>query len=437
MPSIFKVLENEDHALATERDEIIGRAESEKAAGNRTALFADGEQERLDAINDRRDQIRGELSTLGESRRLDRVSAAADDDEEGVITELGAYARGGDRRPMSQRFLEADEWQGYIDQIAGPSGQISLTTRVQSPKVEMNGLLPGPRPHALITGGGATSAGALVVPDQSGMFDEGALQRPLSILDIITRGTTDSDSVEFVRMTGFTNNAAPVPEADSTDPTDTTGLKPQSAIALERVSTTVKTIAHWEAATKRALADGGQIRTILDNFLRYGLQEELEDQIVAGSGAGENFTGLDNTSGVQAQAWDTDIFTTTRRARTKVRTVGRARATAYLLHPNDWEEFELALDNEGRFYSGGPFGTQDTPRLWRLPVVESEAVPEGKAWVGDFRKIVLWDRQQTTVEASDGVENFFLKNLVAILAEMRAAMGILRPSAFVEIDLTA
>jgi len=30
-----------------------------------------------------------------------------------------------------------------------------------------------------------------------------------------------------------------------------------------------------------------------------------------------------------------------------------------------------------------------------------------------------------------------VRNMIAILAEMRAAMGIIRPSAFVEVDLTA
>jgi hypothetical protein len=38
---------------------------------------------------------------------------------------------------------------------------------------------------------------------------------------------------------------------------------------------------------------------------------------------------------------------------------------------------------------------------------------------------------------SDSHSDFFIRNLVAILAEMRAAFGVLRPAAFVEIDLTA
>ena len=48
------------------------------------------------------------------------------------------------------------------------------------------------------------------------------------------------------------------------------------------MSTTVKTIAHWIPITKRAAADAAQVRTLVDNFLRYGLNEELEDQMLTG-----------------------------------------------------------------------------------------------------------------------------------------------------------
>jgi HK97 family phage major capsid protein len=57
--------------------------------------------------------------------------------------------------------------------------------------------------------------------------------------------------------------------------------------------------------------------------------------------------------------------------------------------------------------------------------------------VGDFRKCVLWEREGASIQVSDSHANFFIRNMVAILAEMRAAFGILQPNALVEIDLTA
>jgi HK97 family phage major capsid protein len=204
----------------------------------------------------------------------------------------------------------------------------------------------------------------------------------------------------------------------------------------------VRNIAHWIPATKRILADAGQIRTIIDNFLRYGLDEELEDQMINGDGTGQNFSGIANVAGTQAQAWDTNILVTTRRARTKVRTVGRATPTAFLLNPADWETVALTRDDSGAAAGTGGFmfgspAAMAAPTLWGLPVVESEAVPAGVGYVGDFRTLVLWDREQATVQVSDSHADFFIRNMVAFLAEVRAAFGALRPSAIVEMDLTA
>lgn len=306
-----------------------------------------------------------------------------------------------------------------------PNGHVPDRASVKSPGVEVK---------TLITGVSSTSGGALVVNDRLNIVDPGTFMRPLTVMDLITRGTTGSDTVEYVREGTHTNNAAPVAEATATG--DGTGAKPESAMALSIVTEVVKTIAHWIPATRRALADAGQLRTLIDTFLRYGLDEELEDQVLNGDGVGENFTGIYNTTGTSTQAWDTNILTTTRKARTKVRTLGRGTPTGYLLHPTDWETIDLLQDNEARYYFGGPSAI-GSPRLWGLPVVESEANAVGAGLVADWRLAMLWDREQSQILVSDSHSDFFIRNLLAILAELRAAFGVIRPAAFVEIDLTA
>jgi HK97 family phage major capsid protein len=334
-----------------------------------------------------------------------------------------------DRRSIGQQFIESQEWTEYRKAVASPA--VTFRSLLHPTRSEQ---------RTLLTGAGDTLGGAFVFNDVQPGYVANGLQRPLTIRDIITVGRTDSDTVEYVRITSLTNNADAVPESTATaDPgamTTANGVKPESAIAFAKVTTTVKTIAHWIPATKRALSDAGQLRTIIDNFLRYGLEEELEDQIVTGAASGEDFDGIGNVTGVQAQTWDTDLLTTTRKARTKVRTVGRATPTAYLMNPADWETIDLLQDNEARYYFGGP-AQMGQPRLWGLPVVESEAVTAGQAYVGDFRTCVLWEREQASIQVSDSHANFFIRNMVAILAEMRAAFGILQPTALVEIDLTA
>jgi HK97 family phage major capsid protein len=427
--NLLAVLEQERAEAEAEENEIAAAAAS---AGKLT----DDQRARLEALKQQLETNATDIAREQERQGRARTAPAAsrESDAPGPITPLGPLSQ--PPKSIGERFVESDEWKLFVAQVA-PNGFSERSPIGRSPAVQFEslGVLHRPR-AAVLQGGVATSAGALVVPGQTGIVADQGLVRPLTIRDIITVGSTDSDAVEYVKLTGRTNNAAPVPEADSADSADTTGLKPESAMTLARVVETVKTLAHWIPATKRALSDAGQLRTLVDAFLRDGLAEELEDQIITGDGTGENFMGLANVSGTQAQPFDTDLLTTTRRARTKVRTVGRARATAYLMHPNDWEDIDLLVDNEARFYGSGPFAL--TPaRLWGLPVVESEACPEGTAYVGDFRKIVLWDREQASIQASDAPRDFFLKNMVAILAEMRAAMGVIQPNAFVEIDLTA
>lgn len=367
--------------------------------------------------------MRQALADLGEGVELDEKSGERRTPSGLIVPDAKAS--------LGETFVKSGEYQALMQ--SAPNGVFGKDHRVQSRPVGYK---------ALVTGGSDTSGGAFVTNQMMGLqVGQLAFQRPLRLRDVVTNLTTTSDTIEYVRMTSQTNNAAPVAESTATADPGTmnaaNGVKPESALAWAKVTTPVRTIAHWIPLTKRALSDAAQVRSIIDAFLRYGLEEELEDQMVAGDGTGENLEGLSTVSGVQAQAWDTDPLTTTRKAKTKVRLVGRSVANAYLLNPSDLETIDLLQDNEARFYFGGPSGAGTAGTLWGLPVIETEAVPAGTGYVGDFRKAVLWDREQASITISDSHANFFIRNMVAILAEMRAAFGVIQPNAFVEIDLTA
>lgn len=387
---------------------------------------ATGVKARIDQAKADNDLTR-QLGDLGDGIGLLPEGAKGRTDVGGDGSALWTPRKG---ESLGTAFAKSDQLRAMLKQY--PNGRIPERAVVNSAPFGAK---------TLITGASDTSGGAFVTNDARGLqVGLDLFQRPLTIRTLVTNGTTSSDTVEYVRVTSTTNNASPVAESTATaDPGSmnaANGVKPESAMALAKVTETVRTIAHWLPATTRALADAGQIRTLIDTFLRYGLEEELEDQMINGAGTGENFTGISNVSGVQAQAWDTDILTTTRKARTLVRTVGRSTPTAYVMNPADWETIDLLQDNEARYYFGGPMRLGQ-PTLWGLPVVESEAVAEGTAYVGDWRKAVLWDREQASITVSNSHANFFIRNMVAILAEMRAAFGVLQPSAFVEIDLTS
>ena len=54
---------------------------------------------------------------------------------------------------------------------------------------------------------------------------------------------------------------------------------------------------------------------------------------------------------------------------------------------------------------------------------------EGTGYVGDWRQLVVWLRS-TEVFVSIAHRDYFTRNLVAVLGEIRAAVGVLAPAAF-------
>lgn len=427
-----------------DRDELAAKA---LANLERVKAIADGA---VAAERELTDDERGTIKSLMEEardlkRRRDNRDADAELASEILSLGEGLAAKAvpvtgptvdanGRRKSLGERFTDDERIATWL---MSASNLQSANARVgQSPTLDFKGFKD-------ILAGSDTDAGpgTLVSPDNRGVLDAGVWRRPLTIRDLVTNGQTGSDSVEFVREVSVGNNAAPVPEATGSSAGDEStldvpGTKPESSLVLEKVTAPVRTIAHWVPATKRALSDAAQIRTLIDNFLRYGLEEELEDQIVNGDGTGEDFDGILNVDGTQAQEWSTDLLVTTRKAKTKAKTIGRVTPTAYVFNPADNERIDLLKDDNGGYYFGGP-ASAGIQTLWGLPRIESEAVPAGQGILADWRRAVLWDRESAAIQVSDSHADFFVRNLVAILAEMRAAFGVIRPSAFVVIDLTA
>lgn len=349
-------------------------------------------------------------------------------------------------KSLGLQVVESPEFKAMLKPFTGDGGAVRIgeKTRIQSDPISIKGLF---------VGGTDTSAGAFVVNEQTGIV-EMLGRKELKIRDLISVRRTGSDTVEYVEQTSHTNNAAVVAEATSSAaPTlpaldgnalsagaalvnnPNGGYKPEGSWAFVRRTAVVKTIAEWVPATKRALADVAQLEGLINDELRADIAEAEEGQILAGDGSGENFTGIRNWSGIQTQTYSTDIFTTVRKAITKARTIGRVNPNGILVSPATAEIIDLTKDGENRYYYGGPSAIG--PRtLWGVPVIESETQADTDVIVGDFSKAVLWDREDTTVTISDSHADFFIRNMVAILAEERAAFAVTRPKAFVKAALS-
>jgi HK97 family phage major capsid protein len=105
----------------------------------------------------------------------------------------------------------------------------------------------------------------------------------------------------------------------------------------------------------------------------------------------------------------------------------------------DSEEFDLLKDLNGQYRGGNPIGnfTYDQP-IWGLRRVESEAIEEGSALVGAFRPgATVLERQGVQILTADQHADFFIRNLIVVLAEERLGFAVYYPSAFVDVTIAA
>lgn len=254
-------------------------------------------------------------------------------------------------------------------------------------------------------------------------------ERRLTVRDLISSGRMDGSTLEYVKETGFNNNAGMVAEGDA---------KPESDIKFDLVTTTAKVIAHWMKASKQVLSDISQLRSVIDQKLIYGLAYKEEQQLLNGDGTGQNLLGIVPQATAYAAPLalaDLNIIDVLRLAMLQA-ALAEYPATGHVLNPIDWTSIETLKDGEGRYIIGNPQGTT-SPTLWNLPVVATQAMAQKKFLTGAFKLgAQLFDRWDARVEAGF-VNDDFIKNLLTLLGEERLALAVYRPEAFVYGDFDA
>lgn len=272
-----------------------------------------------------------------------------------------------------------------------------------------------------------SSAGSLIVPQRvPGVV--AAPMRRMTIRDLIAPGRTSSNMIEYVRETGFTNNANVVSEAPATE-------KPESDIDFELVQAGVKTIAHLVRASKQILDDAAGLASYIDSRLRYGLQLKEEAQLLKGSGVGINLHGIYT----QATAYANPGITV--QAQTRIDQLRLALLQAELaeyyadgivLNPIDWAAIELLKSTTNEYLLANPFSST-TATLWSRPVVATQSMDVAEFLVGAFQMgAQLYDREDANVIISTEDKDNFSKNMITIRAEERLALAVYRPEAFVK-----
>lgn len=316
-----------------------------------------------------------------------------------------------EQKSVGDRFVESNEFKSFEGEGFSRGGKA---------RVELKATLT----TATTNTAGAVGAGAQPtrLPGVQGLP-----QRRMTIRDLLMPGRMDGNSLEYIQETGFNNNAATVSEG---------AAKPKSDIKLAEKNTGPKVIAHSMKVSRQALSDVSMLRSMIDQRLLYGLAFQEENQLLNGDGTGQNLSGLITNATAYAPAFAPKAETVIDKLRLAMLQAALAEypATGHVMHPTDWARVELTKDGNDNYIIGDPQGSAQ-PMLWRLPVVETQAISVDKFLTGAFQLgAQIFDRWDASIET--GYENDdFTKNLVTILAEERLALAVYRPEAFIYGDL--
>lgn len=268
------------------------------------------------------------------------------------------------------------------------------------------------------------------IPLQPSIVEKPTL--PTSILDLLPVTQRDAPTYQYLRQTGFDNQAAIVSPGQE---------KPESDVTLEKVSAEVFVIAHLtKPVDKFLLEDYSQLESFVSGQMLYGLYRKLEHYVLNGDGtdqdgqAGKGIVGFLSglISGVQVQAFAGDNLTTLRAALTQLEVLGY-QAGAFVLNPLDWAAIETARATSGSFDLGGPIDRAKR-QVWGTQVVTSTGVPAGTAAALDLSAVGIDTVRNVTVEwdKSQG----FSRNEVIGRVEGRFGLSVPQPNGIIKIALT-
>lgn len=243
----------------------------------------------------------------------------------------------------------------------------------------------------------------------------GNVQSPLVVAPLASACgyvRVNAGAVDYAYTTPSPAGAAPeVAEA---------ALKAEAAFTIAMKSETLKTFAHWKALTRQALDDIPGIEATTRAYLQAGLQMAVENGIAAALAADATIETVTGDS----------MLAAARSGMATVQSAGRA-VNVLLLNPQDWADIDLAV------LAGTVGGPVVNSSPWGVKIVAAPDLPPGTGYVGDFKNgVTVFDRGVSNVYMTDSHADYFLSNILVILAETRMLPAITDATSLVKIGVT-
>src|SRR5690606_27816871 len=172
----------------------------------------------------------------------------------------------------------------------------------------------------------------------------------------------------------------------------------------------------------------------IDGMIRNKLLSRLEHQLINGTGAQGKIKGF-----LALATAFTPVIGATPADR-----IGESLVTQLdsgyqpnlvIMNPMDWFRLQITKTATEEEYLFGSPTMPLPPALWNTPIVTTPSIAQGTALTVDTSFTTVLDRQTPSVMLSNSHKDYFTRNLVAILGELRAGLEVLDTGAIYELDL--
>lgn len=266
--------------------------------------------------------------------------------------------------------------------------------------------------------------------------------REFRMRDLFTILPTEAGAIHYLRETGFTNNAGTLPE--NTDPDSVTSYS-ASRITITQESTTIRKIGHYIEFPRELMDDAPLLRAYIEARMENGIDDEEDDQLLHGSGAGTDILGIFNDPEVAQWTWSTDGDSGDNRADAFLLASlaiknAKYMATGIGMSHTDWAFIIKLKDADGNYLFPQAHFVNAPKSLWGLPVVTSDAFTYGQGLVGAMGNpgaAYIADRQQTVVRMHDQHASRAIQGILTMVLDKRLSLVIPRPESFRQVSLNA
>lgn len=264
---------------------------------------------------------------------------------------------------------------------------------------------------------------------------------PFSISSWLSSGTISGNSLTYFVANEWTSSSGRPGVVGEN------GKKPgATAPAFETKTLPLRKIAGWVCQSDEMAEDAGFLSSLINEQLLDELKRAEEEQIVSGTGTGNDLTGILTTPGIFSEAVATakaeDVLESMYRMKSKIENASGMSVDAVIVNPEDIAGIRLAKDANGQYYFGGaayaPYGNgQYVAELnaFGMPIYVSKAVPAKTVLIGSSKGATVFRKGGVRVEVSNNVNDDFLYNRFRVLAEERLLLAVKQPRAFGKLTL--